>query len=264
MQLKAAQQALTSLWQQQRLPQVVLFYGRAGIPTDALLPWLLRLMFCRNAGDCRGCVDCHALSNGNHDDVLQYDTEQESFGVAEVSRVHDFLSLLGSTRVAIVRGAQRITRQAANKLLKVLEEPPPSAFILLTSTYYRQLLPTITSRCFHFLLTAADESSSCDFHKEFEQLLLASSWSVRLPLLKKLKEHKCNPQQFLFFYEHHLNRSYRAVLSGEVEMPHNELVAAVRRARLHALKHLLQQQVVLNTQLSIESVLATTQLGTRL
>ena len=195
-----AQQVLMTLVEKHRLPQVMLFYGREGMPADSLLTWLLPLLLCQGNGQgCGECAACHALMHDNHDDVLSYDAAQESFGVAEVSRMQNFLPLLGGKRIAIVRAAHLISRQAANKLLKILEEPPPTAHIFLTSTSYGQLLPTITSRCFHFLLKEQEDVPLSAFAAQFEQLLTASSWGQRLPILKKLRENKCELPEFVFF-----------------------------------------------------------------
>ncbi|MFT8473711.1 MAG: DNA polymerase III subunit delta' [Acetobacter orientalis] len=53
----------------------------------------------------------------------------------------------GGWRVVIVDGAEWLNRSAANALLKILEEPPPEAVLLLTSSAPGRLLPTIRSRC---------------------------------------------------------------------------------------------------------------------
>lgn len=258
MELGKAQQVLATLLHQQRLPQVVLFYGREGIPADNLLDSLLCQLLCQHASGCGVCASCRALANHRHHDLLCYDAEQESFGVAEVRRVQSFLPLLGGNRVAIVRSAHQISRQAANKLLKILEEPPPTAYIFLTSTRYRQLLPTITSRCFHFLLKEEGEAPRSSFAAQFEQLLAVKQWSQRQPLLKKLRAGKCHLQEFLFFYEQHLNRTYRAALKrGDRQ----GCPLAGVRPHLHNMRQLLQQQISLNTQLGIESLLTASQQG---
>ncbi len=53
----------------------------------------------------------------------------------------------GGARVFIITGAERMSPEASNSLLKILEEPPPSVHIFLTSTSHRNLLETISSRC---------------------------------------------------------------------------------------------------------------------
>lgn len=56
-------------------------------------------------------------------------------------------SLLGGWKFGIATGADRMTEQAANALLKTLEEPPPKTMLLLLTDAPQQLLPTIRSRC---------------------------------------------------------------------------------------------------------------------
>src|SRR5258708_14053275 len=57
-------------------------------------------------------------------------------------------------RIVVVDGAEEMNRSAANALLKVLEEPPRRALLLLVSHGPRRLLPTIRSRCRRFPLAA--------------------------------------------------------------------------------------------------------------
>jgi DNA polymerase III subunit delta' len=70
--------------------------------------------------------------------------------VEQIRRIEPFLRLTaaeGNWRVVIVDEAEAMNRNAANALLKVLEEPPPQCLILLVSHSPGRLLPTIRSRC---------------------------------------------------------------------------------------------------------------------
>lgn len=70
--------------------------------------------------------------------------------VDDVREVADFMRLTpaeGGWRVVVLDGAEHLNRNAANALLKVLEEPPPRAVLLLTCAAPGRLLPTIRSRC---------------------------------------------------------------------------------------------------------------------
>lgn len=70
--------------------------------------------------------------------------------VDDVRRVADFLRRTpaeGGWRVVVVDGAETLNRNAENALLKVLEEPPPRAILLLACNAAGRLLPTIRSRC---------------------------------------------------------------------------------------------------------------------
>ena len=75
--------------------------------------------------------------------------------VDDVRAVAEFLRLTpaeGGWRVVVVDGAEHLNRNAANALLKVLEEPPPRAVLLLACAAPGRLLPTIRSRCRHLRL----------------------------------------------------------------------------------------------------------------
>ena len=70
--------------------------------------------------------------------------------VDDVREVADFMRFTpaeGGWRVVVIDGAEHLNRNAANALLKVLEEPPPRAMLLLTCAAPGRLLPTIRSRC---------------------------------------------------------------------------------------------------------------------
>jgi len=76
-------------------------------------------------------------------------TPETSFGVDLIrERVIPFFSLRrDGWRVAILDGAERMTREAANALLKTLEEPPPRSLIVLVVVRPEELPSTISSRC---------------------------------------------------------------------------------------------------------------------
>jgi len=70
--------------------------------------------------------------------------------VEDVRRISAFMSLTpaeGGWRIAIVDGAEEMSQSSANALLKILEEPPPRAILLLVCAAPGRLLPTIRSRC---------------------------------------------------------------------------------------------------------------------
>lgn len=97
------------------------------------------------------------VSAGSHGDLLRVERTVNERGkmrgevvVDDVREVGEFLSLTsseGGWRIVIVDSADEMNRSAANALLKVLEEPPGHAMLLLVSHNPGQLLPTIRSRC---------------------------------------------------------------------------------------------------------------------
>lgn len=77
-------------------------------------------------------------------------TERRDITVDVARRLRDFLHLSasgGARRVVIVDAADQLNTQAANALLKLLEEPPPATTFLLVAHAPARILPTIRSRC---------------------------------------------------------------------------------------------------------------------
>ena len=81
--------------------------------------------------------------------------------VDEVRRLGEFYARHageGGTRIAIVDSADDLNRNAANALLKTLEEPPPDSLLILIAHRPRALLPTIRSRCRMLMMSALNET----------------------------------------------------------------------------------------------------------
>jgi DNA polymerase-3 subunit delta' len=106
-------------------------------------------------GGCGECDACHQALSGNHADVDVVNTRKLSIGVddarALVARAGRLPSQ-GRWQVMIVEDADRLTDQAANALLKAIEEPTPRTVWLLCAPSLEDALPTIRSRCRHVSL----------------------------------------------------------------------------------------------------------------
>jgi DNA polymerase-3 subunit delta' len=98
------------------------------------------------------------VASGGHPDLLtvercideKRDRRRSEIVVEDVREIGEFLHLkpaMGGWRVVIVDSADEMNRNAANALLKVLEEPPSRALLLIISHSPGRLLPTIRSRC---------------------------------------------------------------------------------------------------------------------
>jgi DNA polymerase-3 subunit delta' len=82
--------------------------------------------------------------------------------VDDVRKINGFMSLTpaeGGWRVVVVDGAEELNPASANALLKILEEPPPRAILLLVCSAPGRLLPTIRSRCRRLRLTPLAEEA---------------------------------------------------------------------------------------------------------
>jgi DNA polymerase-3 subunit delta' len=98
------------------------------------------------------------VAAASHADLLTveraYDEKRKrmktQIAVDDVRKINGFMSLTpaeGGWRVVVVDGAEELNQNSANALLKVLEEPPPRAILLLVCSAAGRLLPTIRSRC---------------------------------------------------------------------------------------------------------------------
>lgn len=77
-------------------------------------------------------------------------TDEASIGIAEVRNMQSSLYIRpvkGEEKVLVIEDAQKITPEAQNALLKILEEPPSYVTIILSATDIKSFLPTVISRC---------------------------------------------------------------------------------------------------------------------
>lgn len=108
---------------------------------------------------CNQCISCREISRNVHPDVLLVEPEiieeknkkrEQEIGIDKIRDIQRQVSLFsfrGGYKIAIINSAEKMTRQAANALLKTLEEPNPKTIFILISAAPQNLLPTIISRC---------------------------------------------------------------------------------------------------------------------
>lgn len=104
---------------------------------------------CENDG-CGGCASCRDVRNRTHADITIVDTQGLSIGVKEAREVVRRAAMhpsVGAWQVIIVEDADRLTEQAANALLKAIEEPAPATVWLLCAPSADDVIVTIRSRC---------------------------------------------------------------------------------------------------------------------
>jgi DNA polymerase-3 subunit delta' len=142
------------------VPPGLLFFGEEGIGKEKTALEFLSALFCgKRGGDgaCGSCADCRLLSSGGHPNLLRVSPENHFIQIAEIRGLKEELSLKAFSdrpRAAIICPADRMTLQAANALLKTLEEPPPDTHLVLVAHRLSQLPPTIVSRCQKIPFTA--------------------------------------------------------------------------------------------------------------
>ena len=92
--------------------------------------------------------------------------KKTSIGVSQIRALADFIGMTshrGGFRTVVVHPAEAMNANAANALLKNLEEPPPSTVFMLVTHRPHQLLPTIRSRCQHIALAPPPRAAAAEW-----------------------------------------------------------------------------------------------------
>lgn len=162
--------------QRGRLAQSYLFVGPDGVGKQLFARLLAQSLLCQEQGDaleaCGACTGCRPFLAGNHPDFLYV---QKPEGKREIpidliagslerrgqeGLCHDLSlkPLAGSRKVAIINDADTMNDASANSFLKMLEEPPERAVLMLIASNLDAVMPTIRSRCQLFRFAALPQS----------------------------------------------------------------------------------------------------------
>jgi len=135
----------------ERVPHALLLTGPLNVGKSTLARYLAQYLNCRGEDKpCGRCISCFKVVSGNHPDVRIWDDDVEAIKIDEIRALQHELALSpyeGQYRVAILCNFERATLNAANALLKTLEEPAAQVVLILTASDPGALLPTIVSRC---------------------------------------------------------------------------------------------------------------------
>lgn len=162
------------------MPHAWLFTGRSHTGKTAFARYFAQALLCEKPTvshePCGQCMSCHLFGQGAHPDFYLLEPERADSESAarvlpqiKIDAVRDVLepllqtSVRGGRRVVMVAPAETMNVQAANSLLKILEEPPQAVVFLLVSHAKDRLLPTIKSRCRHLLLPSPDKQQALSF-----------------------------------------------------------------------------------------------------
>jgi DNA polymerase-3 subunit delta' len=142
--------------QQQRLPHALLFSGMAGVGKFGFARFLAQSLLCQQPGiegeACGQCRSCQQFEAHTHPDYLQVTPAEQgkSITVDQARAVGEYLAVSShyeGLKVVVIHPAEQMNINAANSLLKTLEEPYADRILILVSNRPSALLPTIRSRC---------------------------------------------------------------------------------------------------------------------
>lgn len=165
---------MQTVWQQQtyqnylraykagQLGHAQLLSGPAMLGKHEVAETLAKRILCMQANNedyaCGQCQSCHRFELGTHGDfkIITLSINEKTgklrteISVDQIRELNEWLSLtsqLGKAQITIIRNAHQLNRNAANALLKSLEEPNPNRFVFVVTDQAFYLPATIRSRC---------------------------------------------------------------------------------------------------------------------
>jgi DNA polymerase III subunit delta' len=140
--------------QKNRLAHAYLFEGMRGTGKRDAGIVLAKSLFCLSLIDgykpCEECMNCKRINHGNHPDIHIVEPDGQSIKKQQIHLLQEEFSKRGvesRQKLYMIIHADRMTVNAANSLLKFLEEPYQQTFAVLVTEQIQKILPTILSRC---------------------------------------------------------------------------------------------------------------------
>ena len=244
-----------------RMPHALLFHGPEGVGKEAVALELAKALFCQNDEIyCNTCSDCKRVGQLSHPDLMliypapkQPKDEERKLTresliknpyhraqpwanpsilidmIRNLKKTVSMTSYENKGRVVLIMDAHRMTTEAANSLLKILEEPLGKLTLVLISSQANLLLPTIISRCQKI---------------RFDPL----PWQdIESALIKR---EQVNPEHAMIFARMSFGSFRRALelLDEDVDQKQNLMIDILRKVLMPDLDILLSVESLVNQQ----------------
>ncbi len=162
---------------QHRIGHSYIFSGINAIGKKTLALAFTRSLNCENSAlqndACEKCPSCLKMIHGNHPDIHRLESQAQFIRIDAIRSIQEqmtFKPLEGKKRVFIIDDADKMNEQAANALLKTLEEPSADNVIILITARPYWLPQTILSRCRHMRFNPLSAETVARFLKEQKQM----------------------------------------------------------------------------------------------
>ena len=163
-------QRLSGSVERDRTAHALLMSGPQGLGKQLFAAAFCQTMLCQYPsveGACGECKNCQLFAAGNHPDyrVITLEDKAQSIKIDQIRELVVALAKtpqIGARHWVIIDPADALNNNAANALLKLLEEPSGDAIIVLISAYPHRLPATVRSRCqqLNFAIPASADASA--------------------------------------------------------------------------------------------------------
>lgn len=151
-----------------QLAHASLFAGSDSIGKFSIAKKMANILQCEN-NYCHTCHICLEIEKGYHADTIELADNGTAIKIEEIrdilSRLH--MSRQGRYKILLMQNIERMTLEAANALLKTLEDPPENVLFLLTTSNVVDILPTILSRIRIYYFHRASEDDVLSLLQKF-------------------------------------------------------------------------------------------------
>ena len=150
---RQAKNLLSRSLEADRLAHAYLFQGPGGVGKQLFARELAAVINCaapKGIEVCGVCSSCKKMAAGSHPDFVLVSPEKGAIKIDQIRSLIKDLSFdpyEGKSRVVVIEDVHTMRQEAANALLKTLEEPPPNNLLILTADASGNVLQTILSRC---------------------------------------------------------------------------------------------------------------------
>lgn len=246
------------------IPPVMLLYGEQNVDKLSLATGIAALFFCQTHTACGTCSECKEIMTARHPEILWIGDDKKTISISDAAFIQEHLALKSGgfnnnehdLRIAIISDIEKMTLQAANRLLKTLEEPPENSMIILTTNSKSRLLPTILSRCIQIKVKDAGDKDILNYlniDKELQQDLyeLITTDNIVFLSTKLSAKDRISIENIIKTTEILLNKYYKETSSKNIDY----IRLIKRRKALKKIKDLARnQKIYLNKQLILEEI----------
>ena len=180
------------------LHHAFLIGGKEGVGKKYFSLLLSQLILCKEKNEfmpCNACQSCKLFISSNHPDfyTIKMEEGKKKISINQIKELQTNFyesSFLSGNKIFLIEYAEFLSRDAADSLLKILEEPPKNTYFIITSHRAKQLSATIQSRCSEVFISNPGKKEIEDWLRQEntsnENLKLALNLALGHPL--RIKE----------------------------------------------------------------------------